>query len=256
MSATQLFWTLAAMPALLAGTYLLVLTLASRRENVPPLLDLPLRFAIVVPAHNEAAGIGETVKSLLAVDWPEERMCVLVLADNCQDQTAVQARAAGAQVIERFDHERRGKGYALQLAFDHLLGQGWADAVVVVDADTLVAPNLLRAFAARIGAGARAVQADYRVRNVDDSWRTRLMAIAFTTFHTVRSLARERLGLSCGLRGNGMCFATSTLRAVPHSAASLVEDVEYGLLLGEAGIRVHHASDAHVLGEMVAGESG
>ncbi|MBS2031476.1 MAG: glycosyltransferase family 2 protein [Deltaproteobacteria bacterium] len=254
MSGVQIICTMAAAPALFAGVYLLLLTLASRRTSAPPLLDLPLRFTIVVPAHNEARGIAETVKNLRALAWPPERFRVLVLADNCSDDTANRARAAGAQVIERIDRANRGKGYALQLAFDHLLGQGWADAMVVVDADTLVSPNLLRAFAAQIGAGAQAVQADYRVRNVDDAWRTRLMAIAFGAFHTERSLARERLGLSCGLRGNGMCFTAGTLRAVPHLAFSLVEDLEYGLRLGEAGVRVHHAVDAQVFGEMVAGE--
>jgi cellulose synthase/poly-beta-1,6-N-acetylglucosamine synthase-like glycosyltransferase len=77
------------------------------------------------------------------------------------------------------------------------------------------------------------------------------MAIAFGSFHVLRSLARERLELSAGLRGNGMCFTTSLLREVPHDAFSIVEDVEYGIKLGEAGHRVHYAAEAHVYGEMV-----
>ncbi|HEY6463405.1 MAG TPA: glycosyltransferase family 2 protein, partial [Polyangiaceae bacterium] len=128
------------------------------------------------------------------------------------------------------------------------------DAVVVIDADTLVSPNLLRAFDARVQAGARAAQADYAVRNPDEGWRTRLMAIAFGMFHVVRSAGRENLGVSCGLRGNGMCFATDLLREVPHDAFSVVEDVEYGVRLGLAGHRVHYAGEAHVYGEMVSSE--
>jgi cellulose synthase/poly-beta-1,6-N-acetylglucosamine synthase-like glycosyltransferase len=115
-----------------------------------------------------------------------------------------------------------------------------------------VSPNLLRAFAARIEAGALAVQADYAVRNPDASWRTRLMAIAFGAFHVLRSAARERLRLSSGLRGNGMCFTSRVLSLVPHDAYSIVEDVEYGIRLGEAGHRVHYAGEAHVFGEMVS----
>jgi 1,2-diacylglycerol 3-beta-glucosyltransferase len=99
--------------------------------------------------------------------------------------------------------------------------------------------------------GAQAVQADYAVRNPDAAWRTRLIAIAFGAFHIVRSRARERLGLSCGLRGNGMCFSTELLREIPHRAYSVVEDVEYGLRLGESGRRVFYADEAHVYGEMV-----
>ena len=77
------------------------------------------------------------------------------------------------------------------------------------------------------------------------------MAIAFGSFHVLRSLARERLELSAGLRGNGMCFTTQLLEQVPHDAYSIVEDVEYGIKVGEAGHRVHYAAEAHVYGEMV-----
>jgi len=172
------------------------------------------------------------------------------VADNCEDDTAAQARAAGAIVLERHDTERRGKGYALLLAFSSLPPE--VDAVVVIDADTLVSPNILRAFAARRDLGAVAIQADYAVRNPNAGWRTRLIAIAFGAFHIVRSRARERLGLSCGLRGNGMCFSAELLAEVPHEAFSIVEDVEYGLRLGEAGYRVQYADEAHVYGEMVS----
>jgi 1,2-diacylglycerol 3-beta-glucosyltransferase len=73
-------------------------------------------------------------------------------------------------------------------------------------------------------------------------------------FHIVRSTGRESLGVSCGLRGNGMCFTTEVLAEVPHDAFSVVEDVEYGIRLGEQGHRVHYAGEAHVFGEMVASE--
>jgi 1,2-diacylglycerol 3-beta-glucosyltransferase len=237
------------LPVLLAASYLFAATLLSARLAVLAPASLERRFRFVVPAHNESAGIASTVHSLLGVDYPASLFDVLVVADNCEDDTAEQARAAGATVLERQDKEHRGKGYALLLAFSNLPKD--VDAVVVVDADTLISPNLLRAFAARRDLGAVAVQADYAVRNPNASWRTRLIAIAFGAFHIVRSRARERLGLSCGLRGNGMCFSAQILAEVPHHAFSIVEDVEYGLRLGEAGYRVHYADEAHVYGEMV-----
>ena len=236
------------LPLLLAAAYLLLATLLSARLPEPPAAANRI-FRFVVPAHNESAGIGDTVKSLLSVDYPREAFEVLVVADNCQDDTAARARVAGATVLERHDLEKRGKGYALDQAFSSLPAE--VDAVVVIDADTLVSPNILRAFAAHRAAGAAAVQADYAVRNPNAGWRTRLIAIAFGAFHIVRSRARERLGLSCGLRGNGMCFSAQLLRDVPHQAYSVVEDVEYGIRLGEAGQRVHYADAAHVYGEMV-----
>jgi 1,2-diacylglycerol 3-beta-glucosyltransferase len=240
---------LAALPALLACGYLFLLTVLSRRVR-PPAGSSRVRFAIVVPAHDEEEGIGGTVRSLLAIDYPRALFEVVVIADNCSDATADRAAQAGATVLIRRDPERRGKGYALQYAFAHT-ASSTADAVVVVDADTVASPDLLKAFAARLEEGALAIQADYAVRNPDASWRTRLMAIALGSFHELRSRARERLGVSCGLRGNGMCFATSLLRRIEHNAFSVVEDLEFGVLLGREGVRVHYAAEAHVYGEMV-----
>jgi len=248
-----LLLALLGIPGALASGYLLLLTLASRRGPVPPAPEPRLRLDIVVPAHDEEAGIARTVESLRALDWPEGLRRVLVVADNCTDRTAERARAAGATVLVRHDPDRRGKGHALHLAFARILAEGVTDAVVVVDADTVVSAGLLQAFAARLDAGALAVQARYAVLNAGASWRTRLMAVAFALFHDLRSLGRERLGLSCGLRGNGMCFGAEALRRVPHEAFSVVEDVEYGLRLGEAGIRVHYAHEGSVYGEMVPG---
>jgi 1,2-diacylglycerol 3-beta-glucosyltransferase len=246
----------ASFPVLVWTAYLALLALLSRVGAAPSAPDPPqTRFDVVVPAHDEEVGIAATVRSLAGVDYPAHLRRVLVVADNCTDETAARANEAGAIVLERHDTARRGKGYALAHAFERSLSEGLADAVVVVDADTVVSPNLLRAFDARFRSGAPAAQAHYAVANRDASWRTRLMHIGFTLFHDVRSRGRERLGLSAGLRGNGMAFAVPTLRAVPHDAFSVVEDVEYGIRLGLAGHRVAYAGEAQVFGEMVATES-
>lgn len=241
-------------PVVVASGYLLALAAASARPRPAVRPAVLPRFDVLVPAHDEEEGIAATVESLVRLEYPRDRFRVWVIADNCSDRTAERARVAGAQVLERRDPTRRGKGYALALGFERLLADGFADAVVVVDADTLASPNLLDAFAARLAAGARAVQADYRVRNPDASWRTRLLAVAFALVNTLRSLGRDRLGCSAGLKGNGMCFAAPVLREVPHDAFSIVEDLEYGIRLGEAGHRVRFAAEAWVLGEMPPGE--
>jgi 1,2-diacylglycerol 3-beta-glucosyltransferase len=243
-----------ALPAGFACLYLFVATLLSRALPVPAHSSRQLRFDVIVPAHNEAAVIERTVASLKKLDWPSDRFRVWVVADNCADATAELARAAGARVLERHDSTLRGKGYALQHAFQASLGESWADAVVVVDADAEVSANLLEAFAARIGIGAHAVQAHYGVLNPHASWRTRLITIAKASFHIVRSRARERLAVSCGIRGNGWCVTHDLLRAVPYAAFSLTEDLEYGIDIGMAGYRVAYADEAHSDADMVSGE--
>ena len=243
-----------AAPMLGIAGYLCLLALWSRRVRAPVAAPPSLRFDIVVPAHDEEEGVARTVRNLLALDYPAHLRRVLVVADNCADATAARAHAAGAIVIERHDPARRGKGYALSRAFERCLADRFAEAVVVVDADTVASPDLLQAFSARLREGASVVQAHYTVSNPQASWRTRLMAIAFCLFHKVRSLARERLRVSVGLRGNGMCFATSLLQQIPHDAYSIVEDLEYGIRIGMAGHRVYYADDAVVSSEMVSSE--
>jgi cellulose synthase/poly-beta-1,6-N-acetylglucosamine synthase-like glycosyltransferase len=245
---------LLSLPLIASCAYLLLLTLLS---GTPPIPDTPprtLKFDVIVPAHDEAEVIGRTVASLRRLDWPADLFRILVIADNCSDATAQLARAAGALALERHDLSRRGKGYALQFAFAASREHGWADAVVVVDADAEVSPNLLQAFAARILAGESAVQAHYGVLNPLASWRTRLITIAKAAFHIVRSRARERLGLSCGIRGNGWCVTRALLARVPYESFSLTEDLEYGIVLGLAGIRIAYADEAHSDADMVSSE--
>ena len=254
MTVIDLALSLVGVPVLAASIYLTLLALLSRRQPPPASRSPHVKFDIVVPAHNEETQIAATVSSIRSVDYPADLFRVIVVADNCEDRTAAAAVGAGATVLVRTDAERRGKGYALDHAFNRSLADGFADAVIVVDADTVVSRNLLTAFAARFERGALAVQADYAVRNPRESWRTRMMTLALAAFHGVRSLARERLGISCGLRGNGMGFTRAVLQAHPHRAFSIVEDVEYGIQLGYAGVPVHYVDEAHVFGQMVAGE--
>lgn len=243
-----------ALPAAFASGYLLLITLLSWRLPVPRPSSRQMCFDIIVPAHNEEDGISRVVQSLLAIDWPRDRFRVLVVADNCSDATASIARAHGAHVLERRDLTLRGKGYALAYAFDWSKKDGFAKAVVVIDADAVATPNLLEAFAARIERGAVALQAHYGVLNPRSSWRTELMAIATGAFHSVRSRARERCGVSAGVRGNGWCVTHELLLKVPYEHFSLAEDLEFGIALGLAGYRVEYAGEAQSDADMVATE--
>lgn len=246
---------LIAIPAVMACAYLFVLTMLSRQLIPLSPSSRTLRFDIIVPAHDEASVIERTVSSLLKIDWPSDGFRVWVIADNCTDTTAALARRAGADVLERHDTSLRGKGYALEFAFRASRERAWAKAVVVVDADAEVSSNLLAAFAARIENGNHAVQAHYGILNPMASWRTRLITIAKAAFHIVRSRARERLQVSCGIRGNGWCVTHELLNSVPYQAFSLTEDLEYGIDIGLAGYRVAYADEAHSNAEMVTDEN-
>lgn len=205
------------------------------------------RLAVVVPAHNEEASIGGCVASLLESAKRLAGCQVVVVADNCSDQTADRARQAGARVLVRVDLVRRGKGYALRFAFDRLIQEDF-DGFLVVDADTVVSTNLVQEVAASLRAGADAVQARYRLSNPSDSLRKRLMDVALLAFNVLRLRGRDAWGLSAGISGNGFALSRQTLSKVPYSAESIVEDLEYHLLLVSNGRKVRFADRATVYG--------
>ncbi len=243
------------------GSLLVLLgaALLPRRRSAVSVSASPLALAVIVPAHDEALVLAATLSSLLAQEFPRECAEIVVVADNCTDSTADIARAHGVTVLERISAEERGKGYALNfaLAYLHALPQR-PDGVVVVDADTFAAPDFLTRIStglaqARDGRGFGAVQGRYGVLNVEDSWRAALMAGAFDLVNHVKPLGRERLGLSAGLKGNGMAFTWPLASALPWPGSSLTEDLDYGLDLARRfGVRVAYVPDARVRAQMPA----
>jgi len=174
-----------------------------------------------------------------------------VIADNCSDGTARVAREAGANVLERFDPARKSKGHALEYFFEHRSSTvSSVDAVVLIDADTVVDPGILCAFAATWAEGKDWVQCYYTIRNPDASWRTRMMTYAFSLFNGVWLLGQDQLGLSVGLKGNGMCFSSRGLTRFPWRAHGLTEDLEFSWMLRVAGERIHFLPGTRVCAAM------
>jgi 1,2-diacylglycerol 3-beta-glucosyltransferase len=206
----------------------------------------PLGLAVVIPAHDEEDQLATTLRSILACPYDLGPRRVVVVADNCSDRTAEVARAEGAEVLERHDLDRRGKGYALAWAFEQVLADPRIDAVCVIDADCGVTGNLLCALAARLGAGADAVQAAYLFDRPEASTGAALRWAGFALFNVVRPMGRDWLGLSAGLLGTGMAFSRDLLTRSPWRAFSYAEDREQHLRWVLDGVRVAFVSNAEV----------
>lgn len=231
------------------STYLAVLTAAATRPARTLSADTghPQQLVIVVPAHNESLNLLRTLHSLQRDIAGDAAARIVVVADNCNDDTADVALACGVEVIERHDPERRGKGHALRFAFDRLHE---ADAFIVVDADTDVEPGFMAAMRDALAAGADALQCRYGVRDALANPRTALADVALGAWNMLRPRGRAALGLSAGILGNGFALSRRALQAVPYSADSIVEDVEYHHLLVQAGLRVQWVDNACVRGDM------
>jgi 1,2-diacylglycerol 3-beta-glucosyltransferase len=232
----------------LSSAHLLLLlgaALWSRGRGSPNPCD-SVALAVVIPAHDEEMQIAAAVASVQASSYPPANRRIVVVADNCTDQTAAAARAAGAEVWERSDPVRRGKGYALAWAFERLLEDDSIEALGVIDADCEISANLLGALAARLRAGADAVQASYLVSNPDASTTAALRWAGFALFNVVRPLGRDQLGLSSGLLGTGMAISRRLMLRSPWQAFSYAEDREQHMRWVLGGARVAFAREAEV----------
>jgi cellulose synthase/poly-beta-1,6-N-acetylglucosamine synthase-like glycosyltransferase len=211
-----------------------------RKPRQPPGSDP--RLAVIIPAHNEEKLIATCVASLAAAPR------IFVIAHNCADATAQRAVDAGATVFVLND-TLGGKGTALDFGFRQAMQAG-AEVLLVIDADSIAGPDFIGKVSAAFAAGAQAIQCRYEVANPGANRRTRLAALGFLGMNVLRPRGRHRLGLSCGIFGNGFALSAATLAQVPYTPNSLVEDLEYHLHLIRAGIRVEFIDDATVLGEM------
>jgi cellulose synthase/poly-beta-1,6-N-acetylglucosamine synthase-like glycosyltransferase len=213
---------------------------ATRRRVVAPgdaddeadCADCP-RIAVLMPAHDEASGIAAAISGVRPQLRNGDRL--LVVADNCGDGTARIARDAGAEVIERFDPERRGKGYALDYGVRHLEADP-PEVVVVVDADCLLHEAALARLARLADRLHRPVQALYLMGGpAHAGLKRRMTEFAWRVRNQLRPGGLLRLGLPCQLMGTGMAFPWHLLRTAPLASGHLVEDLKLGLDLASVG---------------------
>ncbi|HDS1681433.1 TPA: glycosyltransferase [Pseudomonas putida] len=185
------------------------------------------RVAVLVPAHNEATLIASTLASIRPQLREGDQL--LVVADNCTDQTASLARAAGAQVVERQDQQRRGKGYALDFGVQHLR-QSPPDVLIIIDADCQVGADALEQLARCCVDNGRPAQALYLMHApAGAGLKVQVAAFAWRVKNLVRPRGWARAGLPCQLMGAGMAFTWQDLSAVNLATGHLVEDLKLGL---------------------------
>jgi cellulose synthase/poly-beta-1,6-N-acetylglucosamine synthase-like glycosyltransferase len=191
------------------------------------------RLAVLVPAHNEQKGLSSTLDSIKLGLIPGDRL--LVVADNCTDNTASVARSAGAEVIERCDLNNVGKGFALDYGLRYL-GSSPPDTVIMIDADCKVAPGALDALVGTCAITKRPVQAEYIMTAPSKAnVKHRVAEFAWCVKNKVRPLGLLVLGLPCQLTGSGMAFPWDVVQSANLASGAIVEDLKLGLDLAIAG---------------------
>lgn len=210
------------------------------------------RVAVLMPAHNEQAGISKTIEALLPQLIEGDRL--IVIADNCDDRTAAIAESAGAEVIQRNEPGRRGKGYALSHGIEHLR-QREPDVVVFMDADTIASSGTVDALAREAHASGRPVQAAY-VFDLPEKpgMRDVVSAFAIRVKNVVRPLGLARCGMPCQLTGAGMAMPWSVAADMLIRKKSIVEDMEIGIDLAIQGFPPRFLPGAVVRGVLLNAE--
>lgn len=227
--------------------YYMILVLANFliKEEELPSLPPRTRFAVLIPAHNEEVLLPRLLKSISVQDYPRELFQVFVIADNCTDSTAAAARSHGAQALERNDLVNRGKGFALKWALEQIEMDSF-DAAFIVDADSITKKNILRQLDRNVSAGRDIIQCYNGIENPGDSWFTRLLEVSRAVSNMVYHPAKEKLGLSSSLMGNGMCFSRKALAKYGWDAFSVGEDWEFYSKLMHKGEVIHFDVNARV----------
>lgn len=252
------FWLLVVSAGLLAiPTVLLCLEIVAaiiRRQGAGYPEAVRTRVAVLVPAHNESTTIVPTLEDIKAQLRPGDRL--LVVADNCGDDTAVVARKAGAEVVERQDLRRIGKGYALDWGL-RFLAEDPPNIVVMVDADCRLAEDTIDRLASSCKSSGRPVQALYLMTVPSElPINKQVAAFAWRVKNWVRPLGLMNLGLPCQLMGTGMAFPWQVIHSIDLATGWIVEDIKLGLDLAAAGSPPVFCPSVRVTSQFAASATG
>jgi 1,2-diacylglycerol 3-beta-glucosyltransferase len=232
------------LPGLATAAHLGLLALASLFYRAPRAASGDIRFLILVPAHDEELVIHRCLGAIQADRRPGDR--VLVVADRCSDATADIARSFGAAVLERGPEDEPGRAAARQAGLEHARAWEW-DAVLMLDADSIVEPGFFAACERALAPGVQAVQARSESRR-GRTLATEASLAAFTLQGITIPRGRSRLGVSVRLRGTGMAIRREV--ALAHRfRAPASEDLFFTLDLLLDGVRCRHVDDARLHSE-------
>ncbi len=223
--------------------------LPQKKDRNLYLVDRP-KTAVLIPAHNEAEYISlvvqEAQKQLLKDDQ------LIVIADNCQDDTAKIARSAGAFVIERVNEVEKGKGYALAEGILHLEKVNPPEVVVFLDADCIVADNAIANITRLASKTGRPVQAKYLMDQVNEpGLKDRVSSFALQVKNRIRFLGLKRIGGHSLLTGSGMAFPWFAMKHVTLAGAINADDMKLAVDLTLENIVPTYCESALVVGRLM-----
>ena len=204
---------------------------------------------VLIPAHNEAEQIEEVIEVLLPQLTEQDH--VIIIADNCHDNTAELARATGVEVLERKNTHERGKGYALDYAIKKIKHHP-PEVLVILDGDCIVEPNTIKNISCMAIATGRPVQATYLMEQPENpSLKDNISMFSIKVKNLVRLLGLNRLGWHSLLTGSGMAFPWSLIEQVSLAGSKTTDDMQLTVDLALAGSTPVFCEDSLVMGRLM-----
>lgn len=235
--------------SILAGLYLvyfIVIALfgAFRKPRINPYSPPSKKLAVLVAARNESEVIGELVESLAGQNYPDELYDIIVIPNNCTDDTRGAAEAAGAEILD-CTVETHSKGEVLTFAFKRLLARKYRyDAFVIFDADNVADPGFLQSVNNALCAGVKIAQGYRDSKNADESWTAGCTSMFYWGMNRLYNRARDSLNMSAALNGTGFMVSAEVLKELDGNFRTLTEDLELSAKAALAGYRIGWMQDA------------
>ena len=209
------------------------------------------RYAVIVSARNEEKVIGQLIDSVKKQDYPQDKISIFVVADNCTDKTAQIAAKKGAVCYERYDSERCTKGYALQYLFKCIerdCGIDSFDGYILFDADNLLKRDFISRMNDAFDSGEKIVTSYRNTKNLDDGFISAGYALHWVRTSRFISRARSFLGVTTWVQGCGFLFA-SELVGDGWNFTSLTEDRAFSIDAVIRGYRIAYQHEAEFYDE-------
>lgn len=218
-----------------------------RAKRFDTTINANLSVGVLIPAHNESVNILPTLQNIIPQLKSVDKL--VVVADNCSDDTAAVARSAGAIVIERSDPLNRGKGFALDFGMQ-FYAKSPPDILIIMDADCLFAkPDMQRLSALCLELN-RPIQPLYLMKNPSDeatSIKSKIAEFAWLFKNRVRPYGFSVLGFPCQLMGSGMAFPWTLIKHADLANGNIVEDMKLGIEMAKKGHAPVYVDDIEVI---------
>ncbi len=234
-----IMWGISFIALYLSIVWISLLYLIDEKE-IKPLKVFP-EITVVVPVYNEESSLKTTVESLLALDYPKDKLKVMIVNDGSTDNTSIIAKSLSKNSrVELINKKNAGKAAALNTAIEHIDSELFA----CVDADSYVEPDALKKMLHLLKEkDTAAVISGIRV-NKPKNWYEKLQKFEYIIAILSRKLMAsiDTLAMTPGVLS---VYKTKILKEVGmFDTDNITEDFEIALRLKYNGYRITIAEDA------------